>query len=208
MTIGKTGNSTGVALFERVVEFLTATSEAVPTLREPLLATGRHELESLLSTERRRVLLACDLHTFQPMRAAPLRFQEVDHASTWLAIATNLAINAAGFEEFFEPTESEVDQFRPSLVGCFALTAFEGEVPVGAGMITAAVAGVAELCGVAVPPPHRRRGVGGRLSGELVRRALERGVESVVLSTSEPHALHIYQRLGFRPCLVELSEGP
>jgi ribosomal protein S18 acetylase RimI-like enzyme len=71
----------------------------------------------------------------------------------------------------------------------------EGVLAVG----TAQRAGdVVEVVGVGTLPAARRRGLGGAVTAELARDALERGAELVFLSAGSPEIARVYERVGFR----------
>jgi len=59
--------------------------------------------------------------------------------------------------------------------------------------------GLAELVGVATLEEFRRRGIGGALSFEAVRRALGNGISLVFLSAADARAGRVYQAAGFSP---------
>lgn len=71
----------------------------------------------------------------------------------------------------------------------------EGVLAVG----TAQRAGdVVEIAGVGTLPAARRRGLGGAVTAELARDALERGAKLVFLSAGSLDIARVYERVGFR----------
>ncbi|MGW6448703.1 GNAT family N-acetyltransferase [Lentzea sp. NPDC055074] len=71
----------------------------------------------------------------------------------------------------------------------------EGVLAVG----TAQRAGdVVEIAGIGTLPAARRRGLGGAVTAELARDALERGAELVFLSAGSEEIARVYERVGFR----------
>jgi ribosomal protein S18 acetylase RimI-like enzyme len=71
----------------------------------------------------------------------------------------------------------------------------EGVLAVG----TAQRAGdVVEIAGIGTLPAARRRGLGGAVTAELARDALERGAELVFLSAGSVEIARVYERVGFR----------
>lgn len=71
----------------------------------------------------------------------------------------------------------------------------EGVLAVG----TAQRAGdVVEIVGVGTLPAARRRGLGGAVTAELSRDALQRGAKLVFLSAGSPQIARVYERVGFR----------
>ena len=65
--------------------------------------------------------------------------------------------------------------------------------------------GVAELVGIATLGPYRRRGVAASLTTYAAQTAFTLGVDLVYLSTTNPDARRVYERLGFQPCAVQLT---
>ena len=71
----------------------------------------------------------------------------------------------------------------------------EGVLAVG----TAQRAGdVVEIAGIGTLPAARRRGLGGAVTAELARDALDRGAKLVFLSAGSPDIARVYERVGFR----------
>jgi predicted GNAT family acetyltransferase len=65
-------------------------------------------------------------------------------------------------------------------------------------MVNPPVDGIAELAGITTLSPYRRRGIGAGLTSELVRVAFMQGVDTAILSTENPIAARVYQRVGFQ----------
>jgi ribosomal protein S18 acetylase RimI-like enzyme len=69
------------------------------------------------------------------------------------------------------------------------------------------VGGVTEVVGVATLPAVRRQGLGGAVTGALVRDARDSGVEVIFLSAGSDDIARVYARLGFRrvgtACIAE-----
>jgi predicted GNAT family acetyltransferase len=59
--------------------------------------------------------------------------------------------------------------------------------------------------GIATVDTFRRRGIASYLSAYAARIAFERGVELTYVSTDNPVARRVYERLGFRPYAGLLS---
>ena len=92
-------------------------------------------------------------------------------------------------EEQGVPREIELDEMdAPSLHA----VAFEDDVPVG----TARLLPDGHIGRMAVLKQWRGRGIGGRLLGELMQKARERGHREVVLS-AQVHASGFYRMHGF-----------
>lgn len=71
----------------------------------------------------------------------------------------------------------------------------EGVLAVG----TAQRAGdVVEIAGIGTLPAARRRGLGGAVTAELARDALQRGAKLVFLSAGSAEIAQVYERVGFR----------
>ena len=78
-----------------------------------------------------------------------------------------------------------------------AVLALAGGHPAAGGIIVAPVEGVAELAGLGVLEPFRRRGIGAAVTAELTRRALASGTRLVWLTPGDAGAERIYARAGF-----------
>jgi GNAT superfamily N-acetyltransferase len=74
--------------------------------------------------------------------------------------------------------------------------AFVDGVPVSVGSHQP-VAGATEIVGVGTLPAFRRKGLGAAVTSFLVRDALDRGVETVVLSAGDDLIADVYRRVGF-----------
>lgn len=92
--------------------------------------------------------------------------------------------------------------------GLGAVATCEG-VPCGFGMLTVWPSG-AEISDLHVAPSLRGRGIGSQIIGYLTDAARELGVErlEIGVALSNPRALALYQRLGFRDDrIIELDLG-
>jgi ribosomal protein S18 acetylase RimI-like enzyme len=69
---------------------------------------------------------------------------------------------------------------------------------VGAGQVTPAADGVAELVGVAVAGPYRRRGIAAAVSAYATAEAHRRGAALVWLEAAGPAQQRVYERAGYR----------
>ena len=78
-----------------------------------------------------------------------------------------------------------------------AVLALAGGALAAAGIVVAPVEGVAELAGLGVLEPFRRRGIGAAVTAELTRRALASGTRLVWLTPGDAGAERIYARAGF-----------
>jgi len=118
----------------------------------------------------------------------------------------------AAFAGTDEVTETPIGS-QPELIRAGVLVmaaAYAGGEVAGGG--TAAPRGeAAELMGIAVPPKHRRRGLGSALTRGLVHAVRERGVRTVLLSAGSDDAASIYRQVGFEDvgtaCILEVHGG-
>jgi GNAT superfamily N-acetyltransferase len=92
--------------------------------------------------------------------------------------------------------------------GAIALGAFAGDRLVGIGLVKPHVRpGIAQLAYLHVSDGHRGRGIGGRLSDELERIAIEAGDTSMVVSaTPSANTVRFYLGRGFEPMAEALPE--
>lgn len=119
-----------------------------------------------------------------------------DSDDTVFAMAT--ALNLAYDEP--PPTPEEVARHASSRDrGGFALLArsVSGE-PIGGGLVTVPIDGVAELAGIGVIPAWRRRGVAALVTARLVQAARELGVRLPFLMAADDRAANVYTRVGFQ----------
>ncbi len=93
----------------------------------------------------------------------------------------------------------EALSLRDSLGDGFALVGRIGGRPIATAMIQPGGDGLAELVGVATIAEFRRRGIGGALSSEAVRKAFGRGDSLVFLSAADERAGRVYEAAGFSP---------
>ena len=84
-------------------------------------------------------------------------------------------------------------------------TARLGGRAAGAGMLAPPLDGLAELVGVGTLEPYRRRGVASALTSAAVRTAFDRGLGMVFLTTDDPGARRVYERVGFRRAATVLA---
>lgn len=92
--------------------------------------------------------------------------------------------------------------------GSIAVGAYEGDRLVGIGVVTRHVRpGVAQFAYLYVSNGYRGRGIGGRLSDELERIALEAGDTAMVVSATPSHnTVDFYRRRGYEPMAEPLPE--
>lgn len=96
-------------------------------------------------------------------------------------------------------TPEDARSLRASLGEGFALEGRIGGRLVATAMIQPGGDGLAELVGVATLEEFRRRGIGGALSSEAVRRAFGLDLSLVFLSAADARAGRVYESAGFSP---------
>jgi predicted GNAT family acetyltransferase len=113
-------------------------------------------------------------------------------------IHENLAVNEHGFDPDAPDVDyAAVEAFRPTLVGCAAVTARWAGQAVAAGMYNPIRDGIAELVGITTIRAYRGRGFGGAVTARLTRAAFDAGARTVFLTTDNDDARRVYLRVGF-----------
>lgn len=131
-------------------------------------------------------------------RPAGVEVVLVGHTSPTELIRENLDVNERGFDPAAAPVgDDQAEAFRCELEGARAVTVRVAGRPVAAGMVLPVCAGVTEIAGVATLAPHRGRGYGRIAAEALIEAAAGLGADLVVLSTDNPAARRLYERLGF-----------
>ncbi|MEV0230647.1 GNAT family N-acetyltransferase [Nonomuraea sp. NPDC050786] len=117
-----------------------------------------------------------------------------DDAALWQAARVmNEAFEAP------EATEHDVARLRRVLDGGgLVALAVDGEEAVGAGQLGRPHRGVAEVAGIAVRAPHRRRGIAGAVTALLTRGGAAAGVTTPFLTPADDGAARVYARVGYR----------
>ncbi len=132
----------------------------------------------------------------EPPAVAGLELVPADSDDT--LVATTTALHLAYDEP--PPTPADVATHASSRDrGGFVLLArsADGE-PVGGGLVTVPIDGVAELAGIGVVPTWRRRGIAAAITAHLVRAARDLGVHSPFLMAADDDAARVYTRVGFQ----------
>ena len=174
------------------VEFV---EEHAPGLGVALRAAGFIEVA-------RKDLLACTPESVRPVAPVPgLTVDIVDATSPAAAVRENYETNAVAFDGpgAAPAGDDAIERFRQELVEGRGFTARLDGRAVGAGMLTPPLDDMTELVGVGTLEPFRRRGVASALTAAAVRAAFERGLGVVFLTTDDPGARRVYERVGFRP---------
>ncbi|MEV4175873.1 GNAT family N-acetyltransferase [Nonomuraea sp. NPDC049709] len=111
---------------------------------------------------------------------------------------------AAVMNEAFEApeaTDHDVERLRRVLDGgglvAAAVDAETGEV-VGGGQVGSPHRGVAEVAGIAVRKPYRRRGIGRAVTAALTRAAAGPEIATLYLTPADDAAAQVYARVGYR----------
>lgn len=190
--------------------------EVTPGLAAAAATTGLHVHE--------HPLLVLDRDAWRPPAPAPgVTVRLVDADEPDLALPRSIASIAFG-----EPGTAVGAAGRPELLAAAAAvpTAALAEVRerLAADLLVMAVAcdaegplavgshqpvgRVTEIAGVGTLPAARRRGLAAAVTSELVRDALDRGVEVVFLSAQDEDVARIYRRLGFTPVATALIAEP
>ncbi|MEV6603420.1 GNAT family N-acetyltransferase [Kutzneria sp. NPDC051319] len=160
---------------------------ACPSVRSALERAGFVE-EGLLPVMTVPTLI-------EPPAVAGVELVAADSDDTVLAMAT--ALNLAYGEP--PPTEADLASHKGSRDrGGYALLArsMDGE-PVGGGLITVPIDGVAELAGIGVVPSWRRRGIAALITHRLVQVAHDIGARHPFLMAADDNATRVYTRVGF-----------
>lgn len=115
-------------------------------------------------------------------------------------IRENLDVNEHGFDPAADPVdEPAAEAFRTVLDGCAAITLRWNGTAVCAGMHLPVSDEAAELTGITTLAGYRNRGFGAIVTAALAQLAFESGARQVFLSTDNPVAQRLYERLGFTP---------
>ncbi|MGY0235614.1 GNAT family N-acetyltransferase [Longispora urticae] len=146
-------------------------------------------------------MLICTPATLRaPAEVPGLAFQVVSATSPLAAVLDNLNVNTWGFDPAAPgATVEDAESFRDGLTTHRALNAVLDGRAVAAGMFLDLVAGRTELVGIATLEDFRRRGIGAAVTAALAREAFAFGAEVCFLTTDNPGALRVYERLGFAP---------
>lgn len=144
-------------------------------------------------------LLVCTAQTFQPAPLLPgLELVVLSRESSLAEVQEGLDANALGFDPAAPATApDEAEAFRAQLLTNRAFTARLDNRPVGAGMFTPPIEGIAELVGITTLAAYRRRGIAAALTSEIVRVAFAYNVDTPFLRTDSQEAYRVYARLGF-----------
>jgi ribosomal protein S18 acetylase RimI-like enzyme len=152
--------------------------------------------------ENRTQLMVCPRGS---ERAAPavagLEVEALDERTPLekLGLFLDVQRRAFGLPSLNPATREDARSLCNSLGDGFALVGRIGGRPVATAMIQPGEDGLTELVGVATLEEFRRRGIGGALSFEAVRRAFGLGISLVFLSAADARAGRVYEAAGFSP---------
>jgi ribosomal protein S18 acetylase RimI-like enzyme len=159
-------------------------------------------LEALTDTERERLVSAMS-EVEKLLTAALIEIDAVDptHHHAEHCLREYFAELDRRFDAGFDPADSlraDPDEMRPP-AGVFLLATLRGD-PTGCGALKFHGDEPTELKRMWVAPTARGLGVGRRLLGELERRAVERGGDTIRLETNGAliEAIAMYRSAGYR----------
>jgi ribosomal protein S18 acetylase RimI-like enzyme len=160
-----------------------------PNLEELLLAVG-------FTVEERHEFLTCSPESLAPPTVDFDIREPADRADR----AAMVAAQGEAFEGEFEVTDADIDGIeRLQRRGGFALIGVTADgACAGGGQAVPPNGGVAEIGGIAVREPYRRRGLGGAITAGLARRIFDTGADMAWLEASGDDSWRVYERIGFR----------
>ena len=183
---------------------VAATEAGLVVTRHPLLVLGRHQpVEPPNGLTIRRATAEDDLMLFSAVAQVGFRHPGTARGAAGVDEARRIAVEpGAGRAQF------EREQLRAGRT--VMVIALADGAPVGVGSHQPRD-GVSEIVGVATLPAFRRRGIAAAITSQLVRDALERGVQTVFLSADDEEIARVYERVGFHPvataCIAEPLEA-
>lgn len=175
--------------------------EFAPDLGDILLMNGFHQ-------QARQQCMICTPSTHCPVSPVPgLQVVMLDRHASITVAETLCVVQRRGFDPDSpsSPTPEEAAQFLRGLGDGRAFLAYLDGKPVGAGMFTAPIAGIAELCGIATLVSYRRRGIATALTAYAVQSAFDLGVHTLCLTAEDRPAGRVYERVGFVPYATALA---
>lgn len=150
--------------------------------------------------ENRAQLMVCPRGSERaPPAVAGLEIAALDAGTALEEFAVFLDVqrSAFGLPSQKPATREEARSLWDSVGDGFALLGRIGGRPVATAMIQPGSDGLTELVGVSTLDEFRRRGIGGALSFEAVRRAFGSGISLVFLSAADARAGRVYEAAGF-----------
>ena len=169
-----------------LVPRVEALSRTAPAAEAALLAAG-------WEVEARLVVMTCSVASeLGPPPGVELVVPEEPEAEDAL-----VRVQAEAFGEPPPPPAAGGEKRALLSRGGQAVLALADGTPAAGGIVVAPMEGVAELAGLGVLEPFRRRGIGAAVTAELTRRALASGTRLVWLTPGDAGAERIYARAGF-----------
>lgn len=176
------------------VQFIDADPDAPSGLAALLRASGYRE------HERERVLVTTREALRPPLQHPALSYLTISDTSPLDEVREGYDTNELGFDADAQPaSDQHIARFRATLRTARAFTARWQGQPAGAGMYLDPLDGVTELAGITTLPAFRGRGVAAALTAFMANAACDVGCDLVYLTTTNPAAERVYQRVGFSP---------
>ncbi|NUR70261.1 MAG: GNAT family N-acetyltransferase [Hamadaea sp.] len=168
-------------------------ANTAPDLERQLLAAG-------FTVEARHEYLVCTPDTFVdvPTPEGVEVAEPVSDADYWGMISAQ----GAAFGDAFEVGPADIERSRRTVArgGVVRLARSQADdVVVGGGQASSPSEGVAEVAGIAVTEPFRRRGIAGAITAAITREVFARGVEGAWLEASGDESWRVYERVGYVP---------
>lgn len=159
--------------------------------------------------EARQQGMICTLDSYRPApEAATLTIMPLSRVAAALDEARIfVSIQQRGFNPEHDGmvTDQDARQFLDDLhEGEAFIARLDGE-PVGVGMYTSPLDGLAEIVGIATLTAFRRKGIGTAITSAALRSAFHRELEAMYLTAEDARAGRVYERVGFRPCATMLA---
>ncbi|GIF08159.1 GNAT family N-acetyltransferase [Actinoplanes siamensis] len=162
------------------------------------------ELEGLLvdagfAVESRNEYLVCSPGTLTAVPSPP--GFSIFSPDTDEELAAMISAQNEAFGGPFSASPEDVRRYRRNRsLGAVqvAARADDGE-PAGGGSAVAPDEGLAEVGGIAVRQPFRRRGLAGAITAEITARLFAGGADVAWLEASGDDSGRVYERIGYRP---------
>lgn len=165
--------------------------EAHQGLAEMLRGQGFHDDAST-------PLLSCTRDSWRQVDPpAGIRVEPLVESSPWETAKRYLEVQREAYGIDMEVPEQGPKGYWPALGIGAGLLVLVGDEPAGAGGITPAYEGLADVRGLAVRPAFRGRGIGSFLLSALARVAHETGVDALLATPDSDEDLPLAARAGF-----------
>lgn len=177
-------------------EFL---ADYAPSLADALESAGFVQADS-------NVLSACSAETLVPARTVEgLAIEEVaveaDAEAPIERLQDFVTVQGRAFAGDDRPraTREEAEKFRDRFSTVRIFLGCLNGTPIGAGSLTMAHDGLAEVAGIATLSAYRRRGVAAAMTEHIAREAFASGISALFLTAADEGAARVYCRVGFQP---------